>query len=105
MSPLLPLFTRAGVRVVLNGHEHNFQHSRHVGIDYFVTGAGSKVEPASPYRFQPAHTISWSNRAHFLLVTIDGQSMTVRAIGELGVDVPRYTPAGELVSGAITLTL
>ena len=27
MQQLLPLFSRAGVRVVFSGHEHNFQHA------------------------------------------------------------------------------
>ena len=58
MEALLPLFARAGVRVVLNGHEHNFQHSRHNGIDYFVTGAGSKLDRGAPDRFDEAHTVT-----------------------------------------------
>ena len=40
------------------------------GIDYFVTGAGSKLDRGRPNRFAEAHTVSWSNNAHFLLVTI-----------------------------------
>ena len=40
---LVPLYRRSGVRLVLSGHEHNFQHSRADGIDYFVTGGGGKV--------------------------------------------------------------
>jgi hypothetical protein len=111
MDALLPLFERAGVRVVLTGHEHNFQHSHHDGIDYFVTGAGSKLDQRRPDRFVEAHTTTWSNHAHFLLVTIAGSTMTVRMVGELDAhhdglpDVPRYTPAGEEVSGPIVLQL
>jgi hypothetical protein len=112
MEALLPLFARAGVRVVLNGHEHNFQHSRHNGIDYFVSGAGSKLDRERPDRFDDAHTVSWSNHAHFLLVTIAGSTMTVRVVGELDDaqatelrDVPRYTPAGSEVTGPIVLRL
>ena len=43
MAPLLPLFRTGGIRAVFSGHEHNFQHSHDEGIDYFITGAGSKV--------------------------------------------------------------
>jgi hypothetical protein len=107
MQPLLPLFSRAGVRVVFSGHEHNFQHSRDNGIDYFVTGAASKLDQRSPDRFDEARTLSWSNLAHFLLVTIAGSTLTVRVIGELsnGIlqDVPRLTPAGDTISGPIVL--
>ena len=111
MESLLPLFARAGVRVVLNGHEHNFQHSHHNGIDYLVTGAGSKLDPGAPDRFEDARTVTWSNHAHFLLMTIQGRTMTARVIGESederdGLrDVPRFTPAGETVSGPIVLQL
>ena len=109
MEQLLPLFSRAGVRVVLSGHEHNFQHSHNDGIDYFVTGAGSKVDPGTPRRFDEAKTVSWSSVAHFLLVTITGRTITVRVIGELETgalaDVPRFTPAGEPISGPIVLRL
>jgi tartrate-resistant acid phosphatase type 5 len=115
MKALLPLFERAGVRVVLTGHEHNFQHSLHERIDYFVTGAGSKLDRGRPDRFAEAHTVSWSNHAHFLLVTIAGSTMTVRVIGEIDnkvgphndglLDLPRYTPAGDEVSGPIVLQL
>lgn len=83
MDQLVPLFTQGGVRVVFSGHEHNFQHSSYGGIDYFVTGAGSKVRKGSPDRFDEAHTRSWSDHAHFLLVTIDGSTMSVEPIGEL----------------------
>ena len=86
MEQLLPLFARAGVRVVLNGHEHNFQHSRHDGIDDFVTGAGSKLDRGTPDRFADADTVTWSNHAHFLLVRIEGKTTTVRVIGELDDD-------------------
>jgi hypothetical protein len=116
MDALLPLFARAGVRVVLTGHEHNFQHSHHDGIDYLLTGAGSKLDRGRPDRFVDAHTLSWSNHAHFLLITIEGSTMTVRIIGEINAgadaprhdglpDVPRYTPAGSEVTGPIVLRL
>ena len=71
------------MRAVFSGHEHNFQHSSHGGIDYFVTGAGSKVRKGSPDRFEEAHTRSWSDHAHFLLVTVDHATLSVEPIGEL----------------------
>jgi hypothetical protein len=100
MEPLVRLFARGGARVVFSGHEHNFQHSHHDGVDYFVSGAGSKVRKGSPDRdrFAEAHTRSWSDHAHFLLATIDGDLMRVRVIGELADgqprDLPRYAPDG-----------
>ena len=107
MEELLPLFARGGVRAVFSGHEHNFQHSHHAGIDYFVSGAGSKVRTGIPGGAIAAHTVTWADQAHFLLVTIDGGTMTVRAIGELEddrlVDLERWTPDGATIGGPIVL--
>jgi hypothetical protein len=109
METLLPLFARGGVRAMFSGHEHNFQHARHDGVDYFVTGAGSKLRKGSPDDFAGGHTVSWSDHAHFLLVTIEGATMTVRAIGEPVDgevrDLTRYTPGGGALAGPITVPL
>ena len=96
------------MRVCFSGHEHNFQHSHWNGIDYFVSGAGSKVRRGVPHRFAEAHTLTWSGECHFLLVTIDGSTMTVRAIGESRdgaiVEIPRLTPSGETVQGPMVVS-
>ena len=107
MERLLPLFARGAARVVFSGHEHNFQHSHHDGIDYFVSGAGSKVRKGAPDDFAGAHTQSWVDEAHFLLVTIDGETMQVRAIGEAGegepTDLTRVAPDGTRLSGPVVI--
>ena len=94
---------------MFSGHEHNFQHSRVDGIDYFVTGAAGKLRRGRPNSFEDAHTVSWSDTPHFLLVTIDGDRMTVRAIGELVdgklSDIPRRSPTDEFLAGPIEITL
>jgi hypothetical protein len=107
MEAVVRLFEEGGVRASFSGHEHNFQHSNWNGIDYFVTGAGSKIRRRSPTRFESAHTQSWSGECHFLLVTIHGDTMTVRAIGESAeglVDIPRLTPAGDVLQGPMVVT-
>ena len=89
----------------------HLQHSHHDGIDYFVTGAGSKLDRGTPDRFADADTVTWSNHAHFLLVRIQQKTMTVRVIGEREgaadglTDVPRFTPSGIEVSEPIVLQL
>ena len=113
MGPVIDLFERSGVRVSFSGHEHNFQHSHWKGIDYFVTGAGAKIRRRIPDDFEGAHTQTWSGECHFLLATIDGDRMTVRAIGESPgdalADIPRASPSGDIVQGPIdvgrTLTI
>jgi hypothetical protein len=107
MEDLIALFEEGGVRACFSGHEHNFQHSRHKAIDYFVSGAGSKIRSGTPSRMKDAHTVSWSPTCHFLLVTINGDAMTVRAIGDddNGVlqEIQRFDPEGKPVTGAITV--
>jgi tartrate-resistant acid phosphatase type 5 len=108
MIPLLQLFQRAGVRVVFSGHEHNFQHSRHAGTDFFITGAAGKRRPGTPTTFADAHTISWSNECHLLVVKITGEHLTVIPYGECGAEgilkpIPRFTPTGARITGPISI--
>jgi hypothetical protein len=109
MEELVDRLGKAGVRVVFSGHEHNFQHSQHDGIDYFVTGAGGKLRSGKPDRFKEAHTVSWCAASHFLLVTIDGQRMTVRPIAGLDgaelSEIQRLDRDGQEVSDPIVISL
>ena len=61
----------------------------------------------APNDFESARTPRWSGECHFLVATIDGDRMTVRAIGESPgsslVEIARYTPSGELVTGPIVV--
>jgi hypothetical protein len=91
---LVPLYRRAGVRLVLSGHEHNFQHARQDGIDYFVTGAGGKVRHGTPGGFAEAGTVKWAAAAHFLLVKIEGPRAEVVPIGEDGRPLATRAPDG-----------
>jgi tartrate-resistant acid phosphatase type 5 len=110
MERLIPLWQRAGVKAMFSGHEHNFQHSRADGIDYFVTGAAGKFRRTPPDRFEAAHTVSWSTQCHFLLARIQGDRMMVRAIGEIEspddrpTDITRLDPAGRPVIGPIEVS-
>jgi hypothetical protein len=109
MHPLMARFREARVRVMFSGHEHNFQHSQVGGLDYFVSGAAGKLRRGRPNRFADAGTVSWSDTPHFLLVTIEGARMTVRAIGELVdgrlADIPRRGPDDEFLAGPIHISL
>jgi tartrate-resistant acid phosphatase type 5 len=110
MEGIVALFEAGGVRVCFSGHEHNFQQAHHGGIDYFVSGGGSKVRTDTPDRMDEAHTASWAAACHFLLVTIDGPAMIVRAIGAeadsgLLEDIERLDPRGQPVTGPIKLVV
>ncbi|HUQ50256.1 MAG TPA: metallophosphoesterase [Terriglobales bacterium] len=107
LERLLPLFRRGGVRVVFSGHEHNFQrsHDEHQGskIDYVVSGAGGKIRLSPPTEFAEAKTVEWASEAHFLLVKISGETMTLTPMGENG-PLQRTSPLGEKISGPIIVT-
>ena len=103
MDAIVSLFEASGARVCFRGPEHHFQHSQWNGVDYFVTGAGSKIRSGAPGRMVSAHTVSWAPTCHFLLVTIDGETMTVRAVGEGSEDIERFDPAANRLRGPIVL--
>lgn len=107
MEDVISLFEHGGVRACFSGHEHNFQHSRVKGIDYFVSGAGSKIRSGTPGRMEEAGTLTWAPACHFLLVTIDGDRMSIRAIGEKTgadlLDIERFDRRGNSVSGPIVV--
>jgi hypothetical protein len=106
MHKLLPLFENAGVKAVFSGHEHNFQHSRHSGIDYFISGGAGKIRRSKPSMdgFEDAHTVSWAGAFNFLIVTVDGDRMVVTPFTERdGKPYPltRVAPDGSIVTGSI----
>jgi hypothetical protein len=109
MTELVQRFQNAGVKVVLSGHEHQFQQSRSDGVEYLVSGGAGKLRTRTPDKFTEARTVSWAAKYHFLLITVDGKRMTVRAIGELNngtlVDIPRKRPNGSGVNGEIVINL
>jgi tartrate-resistant acid phosphatase type 5 len=110
MEKFLPLFQRSGVKAMFSGHEHNFQHSAVNGINYFVSGGAGKRRTEIPDQFERAHTQSWSSDCHFLLVTLTGHDMSVRAIGEPGpsgalADIQRFDSGGARVTSLMTVRL
>jgi tartrate-resistant acid phosphatase type 5 len=109
MAGLVELFKKARVRMVFSGHQHNFQHNRSEGIEYFVTGAGGKLSKFTPNKFKKAGTDSWCAANHFLIVTIDGKKARVKPIGGIIGDelseISRLSPQHETVNGAIEVAL
>jgi hypothetical protein len=100
---LVPLYRRAGVRLVLSGHEHNFQHSLVDGIHYFVTGSAGKVRTGTPRRFSEAGTVGWARAGHFLLVRVEGRRATVTPVGEDARPLSVSSPAGAPVEATTTI--
>jgi hypothetical protein len=102
---LVPLYRRSGVRLVLSGHEHNFQHSLEDGIHYFVTGGAGKLRSGVPKAFESARTVGWAPAAHFLLVRFQGRRATITPIGENGQPLAVVSPTGAPVPATTVIEL
>jgi len=102
LESLLPLFDRGGVRLVLAGHEHNFQVAQADGRTYVVSGAGGKLREDVPEHFDDAHTVAWAAQSHLLLVELDADQARLTPMAGLVADgrpqpMTALTPRNEVV--------
>lgn len=103
-----PLFDAAGVRLVLAGHEHNFQVSEVGGRTYVVSGASGQLDERVPTGFDDAHTTAWAAQAHLLLLELDGVEVRITPVSGLMPDgglhpMTALTPKNELVQPPIVI--
>lgn len=82
MRLVLPHLKRAGVRVMLCGHEHNFQVGAAEGFCYVITGAGGRLRPEkpTPQGFRDAGTVGWAAEGHFLFVELTPEKLVVHPV-------------------------
>lgn len=80
---VIPLYRRAGVHLVLSGHEHNFQHGQVDGIHYVVSGAAGKLQEEPPCRWDDGGTLGWASEPHCLLVEVDEDRVAVTPYGSI----------------------
>lgn len=76
-------FEPGGVRLVFNGHEHNFQVARHNKIHYVLSGAAGDLRAGALRGESAAHNIAWAPKHHFLLVEYRNGAMHITPYGEL----------------------
>ena len=109
LERLVPLFERAGVRLVLAGHEHNFQYSVANDVLYVVSGAAGKLRTEPPTDFERANTRAWAAAGHFLVVEVERERISVHPVGDVGDDgqltlIERADPEGAPVTGPIEVS-
>lgn len=99
LRDFVDVFAKSGVKVVFNGHEHNFQFSTQDqatgGMCYVISGAGGELRPGSVIRkMRSAHIAGWSGQNHFLVVEIRGKTMSVLPVSfeEIRVQDPNGRP-------------
>jgi 3',5'-cyclic AMP phosphodiesterase CpdA len=78
-----PLFERAGVTMVISGHDHAYERAEHGGVHYFVSGGGGaplydRVD--SPAAADAAAVVTFESAWHYLRVKIAGDRIEVTAV-------------------------
>ncbi len=85
----MPLFEQHGVDLVLNGHNHGYEHSIQNGVDYVVTGGGGAT--VYPCVDDQPWLITCIAVNHFLIVDIEGEKISVTALGTEGQTIDRWS--------------
>jgi tartrate-resistant acid phosphatase type 5 len=104
----IDLFASSGVKVVFNGHEHNFQFSEvddlSGGVRYITSGAGGELRPGNVQSHMRKENVAgWASQNHFLLVEIDGKTMNVTPISWEPMNVT--DPDGKTIQMPIVVKL
>jgi len=77
-------FRKSNVRLVLSGHEHNFQYtdaSATDGILYVVSGSGGELRTGDVRRkMSKAHIAGWAASRQFLSVEIEGRQAKIQPV-------------------------
>ena len=81
VEELLPRYRRSGARLLLSGHEHNFQVGRVDGLTQVISGAAGKLQEDAPTAFGPAGTVAWAAAAHCLLVEVGSEEVRLTPFG------------------------
>lgn len=104
VATILPVMQKHGVRLYLNGHEHDMQHLRAHGIDFICSGAGSQTrKSATDARTQ----FALGETSGFLLANLTRDAMHFRFIDATGATryeatVPRIAPAASAARETLT---
>ena len=85
---LEPLFIDHGIDIVFYGHDHFYERTTpQSGITYVLSGAGAKISRVGISDF----TAVAEEKLQFMMVDVEGNSMTVQAIDQNGVVFDEFT--------------
>ena len=102
---LVPLYRRAGVRMVLARARAQLPALRCRRHPLLRHGRRGKVRTGRPGEFEKARTRGFAAAPHFLLVRIEGTRAVVSPIGEDGQALRVTGPTGEAVSATTAIEL
>lgn len=89
----VPLFERHGVDLVLNGHNHGYEHSFQNGVHYVVTGGGGAQ--LYPCVDDPPTLVTCVSDNHFLLLVLQGEALSVKTLGVDGLEIDGFAVGEE----------
>ncbi len=111
LSHWFEAFSQRGVSAIFAGHEHNLQISERNAatgqMQFVVSGAGGELRSTSVRKRMNVRNIAgWAPQAHFLVVQIEGDAMTIMPLSNtplilqnasgqslpLPIRVPRHLP-------------
>ena len=91
---LCPVFEKYGVRIVFNGHDHNYYRTRRNQVEYIVSGGGG----APLYPTYPEKGViegdKWESVHHILLCEVKGNDIEMTAIRLDGSVIDHFTVSG-----------
>ena len=78
---LTPLFSRYGVQLYINGHDHNYERTKPIeGTTYLTCGAGAKLRPVGSSDW----TADSVSRLSFAAIAVFSDRLEIRGIGTDG---------------------
>jgi Calcineurin-like phosphoesterase len=84
---LEPLFLKYGVKLVLTGHEHFYEHLKpQKGIYYFISGGSAKLRRGNIGRSDMT-VKGFDTDYHFMLMEIDGDVLHFQTLSRLGATI------------------
>jgi hypothetical protein len=84
---LEPTLVKHSVRVVFSGHEHFYERTTpQKGVIYFIAGSGGKLSKGDVRR-SPMTAAAFDQDQAFMLVEIEGDQLSFRAISRTGATV------------------
>ena len=93
---LEPLFKQHNVSVVLNGHDHAYERIKpQDGIQYFVEGSSGKLRVGDLRQGSPLTAFGTDTVRTFMLMEIDGDTLTFNTINMQGNVIDSGTIAAE----------
>ena len=91
-SNLEPLLTTFGVQVVFAGHEHFYERLvPRYGVHHFITGAGGQLRRNGIRRGSKDTAAGYDQDNSFMLVAIEGDTLTFEAVSRTGTVVDKGT--------------